>query len=166
MSMVLCAANRASRAKEECGRPLAIDPNLARARALLGFACLHLGQAEETEAHFIEALRLSLRDPLTHLWLMFAGYAKTLLGECEDALTRLRKSLDANPNNSWASFYLAACLAHLGWLDRAAAGAGAAVNPRFTIKRLRAFGGSDNAVFLAQRERVVEDLRKAGLAEE
>jgi TolB-like protein/Flp pilus assembly protein TadD len=152
MGMVLCATNRASRAGEEWERALAIDPNLARARALLGLAHVYLGRAEETEAHVNEALRLSPRDSMTHLWLMFAGYAKTLLGEWEDAMTRLRKSLDANPNNPWASFHLAACLAHLGRLDeaRAAARAGAAVNPRFTIRRLRAFGESDNAPCLSR----------------
>jgi TolB-like protein/class 3 adenylate cyclase len=167
MGMVLCATNRASGAKEEWERALAIDPNLARARAFLGLAYLNLGRAEETEAHVIEALRLSPRDSTTHVWLMFAGYAKTLLGEWEDALARLKKSLEANPNNPWARFYLAACLAHLGRLDeaRAAARTGAAVNPTFTIKRMRAFGQSDNAVFLAQRERVIEGMSLAGVPE-
>ena len=36
MGLVLCATNRAPRAMEECERALAIDPNLARARAALG----------------------------------------------------------------------------------------------------------------------------------
>jgi TolB-like protein/class 3 adenylate cyclase len=168
MGMVLCATNRASRAMEEWERALAIDPNLARARAFLGLAHVYAGRAEETEAHVLEALRLSPRDSMTHLWLMFAGYAKMLLGEWEDALLRLRKSIDANPNNPWASFYLAACLAHLGRLDEArpAATFGVAVNPRFTIERLRAFDESDNRVFLAQRERVIEGMRKAGVPEQ
>jgi tetratricopeptide (TPR) repeat protein len=168
MGMVFCATTRASQAKEEWERALAIDPNLARARGLLGLAYLYLGRAEETEAHVIEALRLSPRDSTTHVWFQIAGLAKTLLGEWEDALTRLRKSLEANPNNPWASFHLAACLAHLGRLDeaRAAARTGAAVNPKFTIKRFRALGESDNAVFLAQRERAIEGMRKAGVPEE
>jgi hypothetical protein len=69
-----------------------------------------------------------------------------------------------NPNNPWANFYLSACLAHLGRLDEAGAavGSGLAVNPKFSIKRLRAFGESDNAVFLAQRERMIDAMRTAG----
>ena len=43
---------------------------------------------------------------------------------------------------------------------------GVAVNPRFTIERLRAFGASDNRVFLAQRERMIEGMRKAGVPEQ
>jgi tetratricopeptide (TPR) repeat protein len=164
MGMTLVATNRASRGMEELERALAIDPNLARARAFLGLAHLYAGRAEETEGHVVEALRLSPRDPLIHLWFMFAGFAKTLLGKWEEALPWLRKSIDANPNNAWSNFYLSACLAHLGRLDeaRAAVGAGLAVNPKFSIKRLRAFGESDNPVFLAQRDRMIEAMGMAG----
>jgi len=164
MGMALVATNRSLRGMEELERALAIDPNLARARAFLGLAHLYVGRAEETEGHVVEALRLSPRDPLIHLWFMFAGFAKTLLGKWEEALPWLRKSIDANPNNPWANFYLSACLAHLGRLDeaRAAVGAGLAFNPKFSIRRVRAFGESDNPVFLAQRERMIEAMRTAG----
>jgi len=164
MGMALVATNRSLRGMEELERALAIDPNLARARAFLGLAHLYVGRAEETEGHVIEALRLSPRDPLIHLWFMFAGFAKTLLGKWEEALPWLRKSIDANPNNPWANFYLSACLAHLGRHDeaRAAVGAGLAFNPKFSIRRVRAFGESDNPVFLAQRERMIEAMRTAG----
>ena len=70
-----------------------------------------------------------------------AGLAKALLGDYEQALTPgYRKSIDANRNNPWAFFYLAACLAHLGRLDEARqeVKAGLAVNPKFTIARCRA----------------------------
>jgi len=165
---VLCATNRALRSMEEFERALAIDPNLARARGFFGLAHVYVGRAEETEGHVVEALRLSPRDPLIHLWFMFAGFAKTLLGKWKEALPSLRKSIEANPNNAWSNFYLSACLAHLGQLDeaRAAVGAGLAVNPKFSIKRLRAFGESDNAVFLAQRERMIEAMRMSGVPDE
>jgi len=164
MGMVLCATNRALRCMEELEQALAIDPNFARARAFFGLAHVYVGRVEETEGHVVEALRLSPRDPLIHLWLMFAGFAKTLLGKWEEALPWLRKSIDANPNNPWSNFYLSACLVHLDRLDeaRSAVRSGLAVNPKFSIKRLRAFGESDNAVFLAQRERMIEAMRMAG----
>ena len=99
---------------------------------------------------------------------MFAGFAKTLLGKWKEALPSLRKSIEANPNNAWSNFYLSACLVDLGRLDeaRTAVGAGLAVNPKFSIKRLRAFGESDNAVFLAQRERMIEAMRMSGVPDE
>ena len=40
-----------------------------------------------------------------------------------------------------------------------------AVNPKFTIKRFRAAAQSDNAVYLAQRERIIEGMRLAGVPE-
>lgn len=39
-------------------------------------------------------------------------------------------------------------------------------NPKFTIVRCRAGFQSDNAVFLAQRERMIEGIRMAGVPEE
>jgi hypothetical protein len=63
---------------------------------------------------------------------------------------------------------LAACLARLGPLDEARHEliVGLAVNPKFTIKRFRAIRESDNPVFVAQRERVIEGMRMAGAPEE
>jgi hypothetical protein len=43
--------------------------------------------------------------------------------------------------------------------------AGLADNPRFTIKRYLAAACSDNAVYLAQRERIIEGMRLAGVPE-
>jgi TolB-like protein/class 3 adenylate cyclase/tetratricopeptide (TPR) repeat protein len=168
MGAVHCSTNRVARGMEELERALALDPNLARARALVGIAYVFIGRAAETEAHIREAQRLSPRDAHTHMWLLHAGAAKSCLGEYDEALPWLRKSINANRNNPWAYFYLAACLAYLGRLDEARREvmAGIAVNPKFTIKRFRAGAQSDNAAFLAQRERVAEGMRKAGLPEE
>jgi TolB-like protein len=167
MGSLLCDTNRAERGNEELDQALAIDPNMAGAHGQKGFAKVYLGQAEEAEAHVQEALRLSPRDASVSPWLFGAGIAKQYLGEHEAALRVLRKSLDANRNNSRIYFYLAASLAHLGRLDeaRTEAKAGLAGNPRFTIKRVRAAASSDNAVYLTQRERIIEGMRMAGVPE-
>jgi TolB-like protein len=159
---------RAERGIEELDRALAIDPNMARAHVAKGAAKIYIGRAEETEAHVQEALRLSPRDALVWHWLFWAGFAKSYLGEHEAAVARLRKSIDANRNNSWVSFFLAASLAHLGRLDEASreVKAGLAGNPRFTIKRFRAAASSNNAVYLAQRERITEGMRLAGVPQD
>ena len=167
MGLLLCASGRVSRGIEEYERALALDPNLAGAHACIGGAKIFIGRAEETEAQVLEALRLSPRDPFAGNWLGFIGMAKTFLGEYEQALSWLRRSIDAARGNPARLFYLAVCLAKLGRLDEARqeVKAGLALDPKFTIARFRAGAESDNAAFLAQRERVIEGMRLAGVPE-
>src|SRR6266851_2551320 len=75
--------------------------------------------------------------------------------------------LDANRNYSLAHFQLAAAFARLGKLDegRAAVNSGLALDPSFTIRRFRANAPSDNPIYLAGRERLVEGMRLAGVPE-
>ena len=84
------------------------------AHAEIGAAKVLLGQAEDAEAHVQEALRLSPRDPLVYLWCMYAGWAKLYLGEEEEALAWLRRSIETNRNLPLSRFFLAAALARLG----------------------------------------------------
>ena len=67
--MVLGFTNRAAQGIAEYERALALDRNLAGAHALIGQNKLFIGRAEETEAHVLEALRLSPRDPWAYIWL-------------------------------------------------------------------------------------------------
>ena len=67
-----------------------------------------IGRAEETEAHVQEALRLSPRDTFAYMWMLIAGYAKLLLGSDEEAVTRLRRSIEINRNYPNCAF-LARC---------------------------------------------------------
>ncbi len=167
MGLVLVATNRALRGIEEYKRALALDPNLASARSSLGMAYVFIGRAGETEAHILEALRLGPPDAVVSSCFQHVGSAKAYLGEYEAALAWLRKSIDANRNNPWTYFHLAACLAHLGRLDEARKElkAGLAVNPNFTLRRFRAGVESDNPVYLAQHARVIEGMRLAGVPE-
>ena len=108
------------------------------------------------------------RDTLAYLWLGAPGYAKIYLGDDEGAVAWLRRSIDSNSNFPLYQFILAAALGLIGRLDeaRSAVQAGLALNPSFTISRFRAGAPSDNPTFLAQRERICEGMRKAGLPEE
>ena len=98
---------------------------------------------------------------------MIVGIAKLQLGADAEAVAWLRRSIEANRNHPLAHFYLAAALALLGALDeaRAAAQAGLALNPSFTIRRFRANASSDNPTYLAGRERIYEGMRMAGVPE-
>jgi tetratricopeptide (TPR) repeat protein len=167
LGFVQTQTNRAAQGVAECERALALDPNLAAAHAFIGFAKYALGRAEETEAHIHEALRISPRDILVYQWMMFAGFAKFLLNSDADAEAWLRRCLEANSNFPAAHFNLAAALAMLGSLGeaQAAAKAGLALNPSFTIRRLRVNAPSDNPIYLAGRERLYEGMRLAGVPE-
>jgi len=157
--------NRASQGIAECERALALDRNLAAAHGFIGLGKYFIGRAEETEAHVQEALRLSPRDTNAFAWMAIAGCAKCHLGADEEAVARLRRAVEINRNFPLAHFYLAAALAQLGKLDdaRAAATAGFAFNPDFTIRRFRTGVSSDSPIFLAQRERVYDSMRMAGV---
>ena len=169
LSFVFGFTNRVERAIAECETAVALDRNSAVANMALGLHKLHLDRAEETEAHVLEALRLSPRDAHLFGMLAVAGYAKDYLGRYEEAVAWQRRSIDANPNFPTSHFHLAIALAHLGRLEeaRAAARAGFALAPHFTIATyLAANKFSDSPAHLAWRERQADGLRKAGLPEE
>ena len=160
--------NRAALGIAECERALALDRNLADAHGMIGLAKVYLGRSEETEAHIEEALRLSPRDTFSFRWLHFRALAKLQLGADGEAIVWLRRSIETNRGYPLAHFHLAAALALTGQLDqaRAAAQAGLALEPTFTVRRFRLNPSSDNAVFLARRRRLCEGMGIAGVPEE
>jgi len=161
------AVNRGTEAIAEFEHALALDRNLAYAHAMIGMAKTALGRAEEAEGHYREALRLSPRDVTAHHWMSSAGTAALHLGREDEAVGWLRRAIEANRNFAFTHFSLAAALAHLGRIDeaRAAASAGLALEPGFTIGRLRAGARSDNPTYLAGRDRIYEGMHKAGVPE-
>jgi predicted Zn-dependent protease len=145
-----------------------LDRNLAVAHSTIGNAKIFTGRAEETESHVLESLRLSPRDTYAYIWMNVAGMAKLFLGRDEEAVAWLLRSIEANRNYSLTHFLLAAGREHLGRMSeaRAATKAGLTLNPTFTIRRLRAGASSDNPTYLAQRERIIDGLRKVGVVPE
>ena len=160
---------RAMQGIAECEHALALDRNLAGAHHFIGLGKIFIGYAEETEAHILEALRLSPRDTTAFSWMSNAGLAKLHLGSYEQAVAWCRRAIEANRNYPPAYFNLAAALAQLGRLDeaRSAVKGGLALNPTFTISRARAAWTerSDDPMYLAQLEPIFEGLRKAGVPE-
>jgi TolB-like protein/Tfp pilus assembly protein PilF len=165
---LFCRTNRVEQGIAECERALAINRNFAQAHATIGLAKSLDGQFDETETHVREAMRISPLDSRAGLWMLFAGLAKLLAGRDDEAVARLKRSTELNPNFSITHFILAAAGARCGRPDemRAAARAGLELDPGFNIARYRALPLSDNPVFVAQHERVIEGMRMAGLPEE
>ena len=96
--------------------------------------------------------------------------AKLHLGSYEQAVAWFRRAIEANRNNPPVYLNLAAALAQLGRLDeaRSAVKAGLALNPAFAVSRARALWAamSDDPTYLAQRETILDGLRKAGVPEQ
>ena len=161
---------RAAEGIAQCEHALTLDRNLAAAHSIIGLGKIFVGRAEETEAHIVEALRLSPRDTMAHNWMTNAGIAKSILGNCEQTVAWCRRGIEANRNYPMTYFLLAAVLEQLGRLDEARTEfkAGLALNPTFTIARARDAwtAMSGDPMYLAQTERILGGMRKAGVPEE
>lgn len=146
---------------------LQLNSNYANAHAYAGIAKVFLGRAEETEAHVAEAMRLSPRDPMLSIWHLFVGSANLHLDRIDRAVHELQRSVEINPNDALAHFYLAAALVRADRLPAArdAAAIGIARMPGFTISRFRTQARGSNTTYLAQRERITAAMRMAGVPE-
>jgi TolB-like protein/DNA-binding response OmpR family regulator/Flp pilus assembly protein TadD len=168
LGMALTLTSRPERGLAECERALALDPNLAAARAFIGLAKLRIGRVEETEADVRAALRISPRDQDAFLWISHLGTAKLYLGRFDEAVEWYRRSQEHNRNHPLVFFYNGAALALAGRLEEARAEVreGLKRAPDFTVRSWHAGTLSDNPVYLAQRERLYEGMLKAGVPEE
>jgi tetratricopeptide (TPR) repeat protein len=83
---------------------------------------------------------------------------------------RFRRAIEANRNFPPAYFWLGAALAQLGRIEEAqsAVKAGLGLNPTYTVSSARALrtAMSDDPTYLAQLQRMLEGLRKAGVPEQ
>ena len=168
LGLVLISSKRAAQGISECERALALDRNLALAHGFIGNGKYMLGRSAESEGHVNEALRLSPRDVWAGYWMAWVGFAKLQLGADAEAAGWLRRAVEVNRNYPLAHFHLAAAEALIGSIDeaRAVAQAGLALNPGFTIRRLRMNALSENSIYLAGREHIYEGMRLAGVPEE
>ena len=166
LGILHCVTDRASQGIRDFERALELDPNLAGAHGEIGMAKVLLGRPKETEGHILEALRLSPRDTLAHLWCSHAGLAKLVIGEFKEAEAWLRRSVETNFNDPTAHFYLSGTLVALGRLSeaRSEASIGLAIDPSYNLARVRA-GASGSPALVAGVERYIDALRVAGVPE-
>ena len=127
---------RAAQGIAECEHALALDRNLAHAHSIIGLGKIYIGRAEETEAHIVEALRLSPRDTLAYIWMNFAGLAKNHLGLHDQAVPWSRRAIEANRNYPFPYFNLGVALARLGRLDEARSAVKAGPRAQSVLHRL------------------------------
>jgi tetratricopeptide (TPR) repeat protein len=170
LDLLYTFTRRVERGIAECEHALALDRNLAHARAGIGQGLILADRDEETEEHILEALRLSPGDTMAATWMHAAAIAKSHLGLWDQAVDWGRRATRVDPNFVGAVFILAAALTRLGRLDeaRSAAARGLALRPLTTVAGLRAFVDAltDNAVHRARNEPLLEGMLEAGLPAE
>ncbi len=163
LGLVLLFSRRPEEAIAELERALALDPNLAFAHAQIGIAKCALGRPDEAEAHVKEAIRLSPKDSGAYVWFDFLCISNIVQGRSEAAIPWGRMSVESNRSYPIAHFHYAAALALCSQIAEAQAQvrAGLALAPNFTIRFYREDRLSDNPIYLAQRERILDGLRLA-----
>jgi tetratricopeptide (TPR) repeat protein len=170
LGIVHIVTRRIAQGIAECEHALALDRNLAHAHAQIGLGKTYSGRSGETEAHIVEALRLSPLDTLACIWMDFAGHAKNLLGLHEQAVPWSRRAIEANRNYLFSHINQGVALVRLDRLEeaRSAVKVALALNPSFTISGYRANFTSmtDHPTAVAQMEPFLEAMRTAGVPEE
>ncbi|WP_348642245.1 hypothetical protein [Methylobacterium sp. WL7] len=145
---------------------MTLNQSFARAHAYRGLIHIFLGRAEETERDIAAAIRLSPKDPLLGAWLAREGLAKLHLGQDQEAIAPLRRAAAVNPLFDFPHLYLACAFARLNRDAEAQASLAEflKLRPGYTLARYRSLTSTDPN-FLAQRERIYDGLRRAGLPE-
>ena len=170
LGVVYILTKRAAEGIAECEHALELDRNLASAHAHIAYGKISIGHAEEMEAHIAEALRLSPRDTLAHMWMGGAGTAKLHLGSYEQAVAWFRRAVEANRNYPHAHFMSAAALAQLGRTRRSAFRRQGRPRAQSRLHRLpppSLVDGAERRPDVSGPARVYfEGLRKAGVPEQ
>jgi len=162
---VLYNHGRMPQALDAFERAIELNPSEPNWHAHRAAALITLGRPDEALHALESARRLSPRDPQLPLWQMFEGVAYLHLRRDAEAIEVLTRSVQGNPRSGFGHLFLASALGlsgraeqgrqHVAELRR--------MHPEFTLARMREREPSDAPAFLAQRQRVYEGLRLAGL---
>jgi TolB-like protein len=167
-AMISFLSGAPERTLRKCERAIGLDYNHAWAHALAGLSKIWLGRAEDTEAHVAKALRLNPREPQIFHWHLYLGIADLCLERFDRAVDRVRCAIDINPGYGTAWYYLTAALALAGRDTEAAEAsvAGCRLLADFSVSKFRSRYNGLNPRFEAQRERIIEGLRRARVPEQ
>jgi TolB-like protein/DNA-binding winged helix-turn-helix (wHTH) protein/Flp pilus assembly protein TadD len=160
---------RPGAARDAFRTALTLNPNFAGSYNQLGMTELELGRPEETVRSVGQAIRLSPRDPNIGHWLANMAMAEVHLGHFTEAASLLARAVLAETSTPTvlqrAYFISALALAGRVTEARATLSKFRKSNPSASIASLRKMAYSKEPGFIAQRERLYEGLRIAGLPE-
>ena len=164
--LVLRVQGRLEESLVEFQRTLELNPNEVDAYVAMGNSENLLGRAKEAIKVLQHALRLDPREHRTNIFAML-GWSHLLLGRDHDAIEWFRRSIHHNPAARRSHLWLACAYALTSKDDeaRAALATFSKLMLEFTISQNSAADASDHPVFVKQRERLYDALRRMGVPE-
>jgi adenylate cyclase len=150
--------------RAEAERALALDPNHSWALGLLGAYYTCSGQLPQALTALDKAMRTSPHDPMMWNFMLWVMYGQYCAGEDEAALASAERLIRFRPDKTVTYPYRAAALGQLGRTAEA----------KTALQQAIALSGKSFDVYVHSRApwvraqdqaRLVEGLRKAGLAE-
>jgi adenylate cyclase len=143
----------------ECERAVSLSPNSAEAFEWLGTILTWAGRAEEAVKYLEHAIRLNPLPSTSTLNFLAVAYRDS--GQYEKAIETSKKALRQQPSYQFPYIHITISYIRLGREKeaRAAAAELLKVNPKFSLERYAKVLPFPKPI----ADRVVEDLRKAGL---
>jgi adenylate cyclase len=159
LGQVYAMKRQYDKAIAECERAVFLDPNSAENLMRLGTVLNYAGRAGEAIPYLQNAIRL---NPLpTANYFVQLAFAYRDSGQYEKAIEAAKKALQREPNTQSPYIHMTISYIRLGREEDARASAAEIlrINPRFSLERYAKILPFSQPV----ADRVVEDLRKAGL---
>jgi TolB-like protein len=158
-------------ALEAFSRAIELDRNFAFAYAHKGNELILVGRPAEAQPLVEQAIRLSPYDPSIGIFSWIIGRARFFLGQHEEAIVWLRKSVETRPNLWFNRLYLVSACALSDMPDEAAR-ALAEFNRRFpnpvytlaVVEARERATPNDNPTVIAGRDKFHQGLLLAGMA--
>jgi len=145
----------------EAEKAIKYDPSYANAHLLLATLLLAGGRPHEALERIREAMLINPHHPYNYI--LHLGQALYILGRYDEAVTAFEEGLASNPASQRLHVWMAAAYAQAGDVDSAQWEAEQilTMDPNFSLKRIE---GTLPFKDPADRDRVLEGLRKAGLS--
>jgi adenylate cyclase len=145
---------------DESEKALSLNPNYAPATVARGIVYIYTGEPAKAIPYIEQAMRLDPTVPAQYLH--FLGTAYFVARDYEAAAKMFKDRIAANPHTDLSRAFLASTLGHLGRAEEARRiwQELEEINPRYSLEN-----HIDRLPFkdLADAERIVEGVRKAGL---
>jgi adenylate cyclase len=159
LGLIYMMKRQYDKAIAESERAISLDPNSAENIYRLGTVLNYAGRVEEAIPYLQNAIRLNPLPPALYFVQLAISYRDS--GQYEKAIEASKKALQREPNTQFAYIHMAISYIRLGQEKeaRAAAAEILRINPKFSLERYAKMLPFPQPV----ADRVVEDLRKAGL---
>lgn len=163
----LSATNSFVESLVACDRVLALDPWDGIALYLIGLSQIFLGRFDEALATFKQADRFDTPQVARWTWAIGAGWACLLLGDAEDALPWLQRSIAITSASGRTHMLLAAAYQQLGQVAEARTAMAKALElrPGSTARSAPPPTKNTSPVYLKAAQRLISLMIAAGLPE-